>query len=141
MNALKLVVRLFCIIPFLTGTADIINGVSFLSVAGAQLGSGASDPTLRSQVGFWGAIWLGFGVTLWRSSSHLGDEISVFRLLCGTIILSGLARLPPMVIFGPPVLPLLLAMLLEIVGGSLMLVWHRRLLSKAVTSTGLASSA
>ncbi len=51
----------------------------------------AGDPVLNSQVGFWGAIWFGIGIILWRASSHLQDEVDLFRLLCGAMALSGLA--------------------------------------------------
>ena len=74
MHALKISVRALCIIPFVTGIADIINGVGLLTIGGARLEAVSNDPILNSQVGFWGAIWFGFGIILWRASSHLRDE-------------------------------------------------------------------
>jgi len=66
--------------------------VGLLTVGGARLESVAHDPVLNSQVGFWGAIWFGYGIILWRTSSNLRDEAGLFRLLCGILVLSGLAR-------------------------------------------------
>ena len=37
MRALKLAVRTFCTIPFVTGATDTVNGVSLLIFGGAQL--------------------------------------------------------------------------------------------------------
>jgi len=88
------------------------------------LESVASDPTLNSQVGFWGAIWFGFGIILWRASSHLQDEADVFRLLCGTIALSGLARLGSTLAYGLPGPVLTVAMSVELITGTGFLFWH-----------------
>lgn len=124
MHALRMAVRMLCIIPFVTGGADIIDGVGLLTFAGARLESVASDPTLNSQVGFWGAIWFGFGIILWRASSHLQDEADVFRLLCGTIALSGLARLGSTFAYGLPGPVLTVAMSVELITGMGFLFWH-----------------
>ena len=124
MHALKIAVRTLCIIAFVTGVADIVDGVGLLNFAGARLETVASDPTLNSQVGFWGAIWFGFGVILWRASSHLQDEVDLFRLLCGTIALSGLARLAAVMTYGSPGPVLTLAMAIELVAGAGFLLWH-----------------
>ena len=131
MKALKLTVRLLCIIPFLTGVADIVNGVSLLSFAGARLGSATADPVLNSQVGFWGAIWLGFGVILWRTSSRLRAEPELFRILCGTLVLSGLARFGSALVHGWPGPELVVAMAVELVGGVGLALWHASVLSRS----------
>lgn len=130
MNALKLTVRALCIIPFLTGVADVVNGVGLLSFAGARLGSAAADPVLNSQVSFWGAIWLGFGVILWRSSSRLRAEPDLFRILCGTLVLSGLARFGSALVHGWPGPELVIAMAVELVGGAGLALWHASALSQ-----------
>ena len=124
MRALRMAVRVLCIIPFVTGIADIINGVGLLTVAGARLEGVVRDPVLNSQIGFWGAIWFGFGIVLWRASSHLRDEADVFRLLCGTIALSGLARLGAAIAYGLPGPVLTAAMAVELIAGPGFLLWH-----------------
>jgi hypothetical protein len=124
MHALKVAVRVLCIVAFVTGTADIVDGIGLLAAAGAQLETVARDPVLNSQVGFWGAIWLGFGVILWRASSHLRDEVDLFRLLCGTILISGLARLGAVFMYGLPGPVLTAAMAVELIAGTSFLFWH-----------------
>ena len=124
MHALKLTVRAFCVIPFATGIADIVDGVGLLGTAGARLGAAAHDPVLNSQVGFWGAIWFGYGVVLWRASAHLADEADLFRLLSGILVLSGLARLGAALVYGWPGPILTVAMTVELLGGAGLLLWH-----------------
>ena len=124
MRALKVAVRTLCIVPFITGAFDTVNGVGLLTLGGAHLGSVAGDPALNSQIGFWGAIWFGFGIILWRASSHLWDEADQFRLLCGTIILSGLARVGSAFAYGLPGPVLRVAMIVELTAGTGFLVWH-----------------
>ena len=117
-------VRALCIIPFVTGVIDILDGVGLLILGGARLESVARDPILNSQVGFWGAIWLGFGVILWRASAHLRDEADLFRLLCGTVALSGVARLGAAFAYGLPGPVLTAAMVVELTAGVGFLLWH-----------------
>ncbi len=130
MNALKLAVRSLCIVPFLTGAADVVNGVGLLSAAGARLGSAASDPVLNSQVGFWGTIWLGFGVVLWRSSSRLRTDPGLFRILCGTLLLSGMARVGSAIVYGWPSPELVVAIAVELLGGAGLVLWHASALGR-----------
>lgn len=139
-HALKMAVRTLCIIPFATGIADIIDGVGLLTFAGAPLESVARDPILNSQVGFWGAIWFGFGIILWRASSHLQDEARLFRLLCGTIALSGLARLGSAFAYGLPGPVLTVAMAVELIAGTGFLLWHASALRRpGLTAAGQPS--
>ena len=129
MRGLKLAIRSFCMIAFLTGAVDMFAGVHLLILGGADLHAVTSDAVLNSQVGFWGAIWFGFGFILWRASTHLGDERSLFRILCAIIILSGLARLGSAVAYGLPGPVLTGAMILELVAGVGFLAWHGAVLS------------
>ena len=124
MQALKIAVRTFCIVPFVTGIADMVNGVGLLATAGAHLQSVAGDQVLNSQIGFGGAIWLRFGIILGRAGAHLRDEADLFRLLCGTIALSGLARLGTAFAYGLPGPVLTVAMAGELIVGTGFLLWH-----------------
>ena len=132
MRALRLVVRVFCLLPFATGALDLVRGASYLRSGGAVIPDpAAADPVLNSQVKFWGAIWLGFGLTLWRTTSDLRANAGLFRLLMGILVLSGTGRATAAIQFGRPGRALEGAMALELVGVPLLLLWHRVELRRA----------
>ena len=124
MQSLKTAVRALCVLSFVTGMGDIVRGAGFLTLAGARLGNAAGDPVLNSQIGFWGAVWFGFGLVVWRASSHLRDEADLFRLLCGILLLSGLARLGALIAYGYPGPVLTGALAIDLTGGAGLLFWH-----------------
>ena len=130
MRALKLATRVFCLVAFLTGAVDMVAGVHLLVAGGARLDGVTKDAALNSQVAFWGAIWFGFGVILWRASTRLRDEVGLFRILCAVIALSGVARLGSAVAYGLPGPVLTGAMILELVAGVGFLAWHAALLRR-----------
>ena len=70
------------------------------------------------------SIWFGFGIVLWRASSHLRDEATSFRLLSGTMALSGLARLGAALAYSLPGPVLTVAMIVELTTGVGFLFWH-----------------
>ena len=135
MHALKIAVRTLCMIAFATGAVDSVNGVGLLTLGGARLGGAANDPMLNSQIGFWGAIWFGFGIILWRASSHLRSEVELFRMLCGTVALSGLARLYAAFVHGLPGPVLTAAMMVELLAGTGFILWHASALRQLDQST------
>ena len=124
MSGLKLATRLLCILAFVTGIVDMFAGVRLLIAGGGNLAGVAADPVLNSQVGFWGAIWFGFGIILWRTSARLREEAGLFRILCGITALSGLARLGAAFAYGLPGGVLTTAMIVEIGAGAGLYLWH-----------------
>lgn len=124
MVGVRLAARALCVLAFVTGGIDIVAGVRLLIAGGARLAGVAADPVLNSQVGFWGAIWFGFGIVLWRATSHLRDEAGLFRILCGIFVLSGVARVVAARSYGLPGPILTAAMVVEIAGGLGLLAWH-----------------
>ena len=124
MRGLKPAIRGLCLLAFATGAIDMVVGVRLLIAGGGRLADVASDPVLNSQIGFWGAIWFGFGVVLWRASAHLRDEVELFRILCGIVALSGFARLGAAITYGLPGAVLTAAMVVEIAAGLGFIVWH-----------------
>ncbi len=93
MQRLATVVKIFCLVPFITGAADLVDGVALLKAAGSPIdGEIRTDPIMNSQVRFWGAIWFGYGILLWRTTSDLRKDADLFRILCAILALSGLGR-------------------------------------------------
>lgn len=128
MKALSIIVKILCAIPLLTGLLDLVLGASALSAVAAKLSAEAlGDPNLNTQIRFFGAIWLGFGVLLWRVSNDLIAQASTFRVMCGILIVSGLGRLISLFQFGMPVPPFMAALVVELVLVPVLLIWHKRL--------------
>jgi hypothetical protein len=126
MRALSLVVKTLCLIPLATGGLDLLLGAKALGATGAHLPVDAlSDPTLNSQLRFFGAIWLGFGVMLWCTTTDLKANAAWFQLLCGVLVLSGVGRVISLVQFGLPAPAFVGAIVVELVLIPLVLLWHR----------------
>ncbi len=135
MRNLKVSVRAFCVLPFVTGAIDFTRGAGFLKSAGVPLSEElVSNAILDSQVRFWGAIWLGYGLVLWSSASRLERDPGTFRLLCGILALSGLGRILSFVRCGSPGAPLTAAIAIETLGAAGFAVWHAALLRDAEPS-------
>jgi hypothetical protein len=130
MKNLSMIVKLLCLIPLLTGAMDLLVGANAFQTLGAALPAETlKEPNLNSQIRFFGAIWLGFGVLLWRASHDLKANASSFYWLCAILILSGVGRLISALQFGWPAPPLIGAMVVELVLIPVLLLWHRRLIA------------
>ncbi len=130
-GALPIVLRVLCLLPFLTGSADLILGAKFARWGGANLSDQViNDPGLNNEIYFWGAIWFGYGVALWWVSSHLRSEAVMFRILIGTLFFSGLARSLSVLLYGWPSPLLTAAIALELFGSAALWLWHRWLFRK-----------
>jgi hypothetical protein len=131
MNALVIVVRIFCLLPFVTGLADLVLGPQVFGPLGLTFPAAiVSDPALNSQIGFWGAIWFGMALLLWKCTTDLVENQGWFYLLCGILFLSGVGRAIAAIRFGLPPAPLSAAMALELIGIPPVILWHRFLLNR-----------
>ena len=125
---LATVLRLFCIVPFLTGAADLFGGTWILAQAGASVPADvATDPIINSQIKFWGVIWLGFGAAIWWVAGDPRTRAPMLRILLATLFVSGMARALSFALYGSPGGLLTGAMILEIFGSIGMWFWHRKL--------------
>ena len=114
-RALAIAVRVFCVLPFALGAADMVGGARILTSAGAVLPEDvARDAVLNNQIRFWGAIWFGYGVLLWWASNDLRGRATVFRILMATLFLSGLGRAASVLQFGWASTPFTIAMAIEL---------------------------
>ena len=128
---LPLTLRVLCLLPFLTGAADLILGIGVLEVTGTVLSPRIlHDAVINNQVRFWGAIWLGYGFLLWWVSAHLQSGAAVFRILLITLLLSGLGRAVSVALYGWPDLFLSIAMVVELTCSVALWWWHNRLLHR-----------
>ncbi len=131
-GAFVTVVRMFCVVPLLTGLVDIIGGTWILGQAGAVLPREiTTDAVLNNQIAFWGAIWLGFGILLWWASNDPLNRATVARMLFIVLFMSGLARGYAWVRWGYPGPVLTGAMAIELVLSPALLFWLDRLLLRS----------
>ncbi|MBB4278365.1 DUF4345 domain-containing protein [Rhizobium mongolense] len=131
MSLLSMIVRILCLVPVLTGLLDVVIGSHSLAIAGMKMPPGVlENPVLESQVRFFGMIWIGWGLALWRTSGELRANAGWFRGLLGILFLSGLARAAAALQFGLPGGALNAAIIAELVGVPLLLAWHTTLLRK-----------
>ncbi len=129
MNALVIAIRVFCLLPFVTGLADLVLGTRVFEPLGLTFPAAiTSDPALNSQIGFWGGIWFGMAFLLWRCTTDLVKHRDWFYLLCGILFLSGVGRAIAAIRFGLPPAPLAGAMMLELLCMPIAVLWHRRVL-------------
>ena len=117
---LRVTLRCFCALPLVTGLGDVMTGVASLVAAGARIApTTAVDPTLVSQIGFWGAIWFGYGISLWWAVGDVRGRPAPVRIALAVLFLGGLARALAWARFGTPAAPLVGAAVLELVGSPL----------------------
>jgi hypothetical protein len=125
--ALRAILRLFCIIPLLTGLGDLIHGVGFLSAAGAQVpAESLTNAVLNSHLMFAGAIWFGYAPLIWYATNNLSERIPLLRILFSLIFLSGLGRLFAFYLYGSPGTVLVGAMAIELLLPPIIVIWSAR---------------
>ena len=104
---LRVTLRCFCALPLTTGLGDILTGVAPLIAAGARIDRAtAVDPTLVSQVAFWGAVWFGYGIGLWWAAGDVRGRATPVQIALAVLLLGGLARAFAWARFGAPAVPL-----------------------------------
>jgi hypothetical protein len=135
MRALKTVLYLLALVPFLTGALDLMLGLQAQGLIGAQLSpEGFRDPLLNSQIRYFGAIWFGFGVLLFVCLSDITKYSSLLRGLLCIVFLGGLGRVASLFQFGLPQSAQGAAFVvavtgIEIVGIPILLWWHSHVAS------------
>ena len=123
-KALGIVLKVACVLPFVTGVVDVLGGTRILAVAGVSMPPEmASDPILNNQIGFWGAIWFGFGLALWWASNDVVPRAALLRILFATLLLSGLGRALSVTLHGWAGAPLAVAMVVELAGSIGLIAW------------------
>jgi hypothetical protein len=131
MKAFQLVLALLALIPLVTGLIDIAIGARALVLFGATLSADALlEPTLGSQMRFYGAIWLGYGALILYVVQNPRQQQTLFRILAGVLVLGGVARVISYLQLGAPAPFFFGAIALELIGVPLLVVWHAALVAK-----------
>jgi hypothetical protein len=132
MKVFRIAMFALSLFPLLTGIIDLVFAAHAINLLGPELQQEAlSNPTLNSQIRFFGAIWIGYGAALVLVGINPVAHATMFRLLAAFLILSGLGRLASVVQFGLPAAPLIGATIAELFFVPLVVLWHRRLVRNA----------
>jgi len=112
-------------IAILTGALNLIGGSDSLRILDESLP--APFAAVDSQIRFFGAIWLGFGVTLFWIISTIEKHTTLFRLLMAAIFLGGVGRLLSAITIETPPLLFVVLMVFELLGTPALIFWQSRL--------------
>ena len=99
-------IRLAALVPILAGGAGALTGAGFLGEA--------AGPATGSHLRYLSGLLLGLGLVAAWCAGDLARRAQVFQALCLVVVLGGLARLAGLAAEGPPPLPHLLALVMEL---------------------------
>lgn len=112
-------VAALCLVPISAGAAGVFLGPG---VVGAVHGQTDLDSHFRYLSG----IFLGVGLAFLWTVPAIERRTTVFRLLTACVVLGGLGRLLSFVVIGPPTLPHLVGLTLELLVVPLLALWQSR---------------
>jgi Domain of unknown function (DUF4345) len=124
---LRILLGVLGLVPIVIGIGGIASGLERL-VPDCQFSSD-SDGQYR----YLSAIYVGFGGLILWIQSRLESEVQLFRILMTMVFVAGVARAIPIVALGFPRIPVLIALVFELVFPPFVLLWHAMAL-KADTS-------
>jgi hypothetical protein len=110
---LPIAIRLAALVPILAGGAGALLGPAFLGEP--------AGPATASHLRYLSGLLLAVGLAAWWCAGDLAARRSTFCLLCGAVVLGGLARLGGLAIDGAPPWPHQLALVMEL--GVVPLLW------------------
>lgn len=89
------------VIPVITGALNVVMGIQAQGLIGALLSvEGFHDPLLNSQMRFYGAIWIGWGVLLYVCLKDLHKYASLLKGAYLIVFVGGVGRVVSLVQFG-----------------------------------------
>ncbi len=119
-RALLAVIAVLGGIAVATGALGVVGGTTFAP------GGGDQPSFFDSEYRFISTIWLATGVALWWSICEPARRAVVTRTILAVFVLGGLSRIVSIAAVGWPYPAFTVAMLIEVVGIPLVLVWHVR---------------
>lgn len=115
---LTLAIRTAALVPLLAGAAGALTGAGFLGES--------AGPATDSHLRYLSGLLLGLGILAWWCAADLSRRGQTFTILALLVALGGLARLAGVATAGPPPLPHLLALVMELVVTPGLWLWWRR---------------
>lgn len=132
---LQIVVAALSLVPILAGGAGVLVGPVFV---GVEVGPGDTD--LDSHFRYLSGLLLGIGLAFLATVPRIEQATLVFRLLAAFVALGGLARLLALIETGPPSVPHLIGLVLELVVVPLLALWQARVATAAQSCESMRSS-
>ena len=115
---LPFAIRTAALVPLFAGGAGALTGAGFLGEA--------AGPATDSHLRYLSGLLLGLGILAWWCAADLARRGQAFTILALLVALGGLARLWGLVAEGPPPLPHLLALVMELGVTPALWLWWRR---------------
>ena len=135
-RALQWAVLLAGMVPVSAGLAGVLLGVSLLATA-------APGSDMDSHFRYLSGLLLAIGLAFWSQIRGIERHGAAFHLLGGIVVLGGLARLVGVILAGPPSMPMLATLGMELGVTPLLCLWQRRIARQAAgerTSHFIATS-
>lgn len=120
---LQIATGVLAMVPVVTGLLGMM-GVHDPLYANAGV---PADPTLDSNLRFYGGVWLGLGLAALWVIPGIARKTALFRALWLMIFLGGIGRLLSLLMLGMPFPPFLGFTALEVVGAPLFIWWQAAL--------------
>jgi hypothetical protein len=113
------VLRALALIPIAAGLASVVFGTEIVR------GGGASNPNVESELRYYAAFYVGFGVYLWSIAPDIERRGRELRLAAAVLFCGGLARLVGVLADGWPEADYVVLMVVELVLPLVLVTWQR----------------
>lgn len=114
---LQVTVAVLSLVPLGAGTAGLVLGPAFV-------GAGDASPDLDSHFRYLSGIFLAVGLTFCSTVPAIERRTARFRLAAALVVCGGLGRLLSLALLGPPSIPHLVGLGLELGVMPLLMVWQ-----------------
>jgi hypothetical protein len=118
LTRLRLILGVLGLVPIFIGGTGMFSGLERL-VPGGEF-----SPDSDGQYRYLSAIYLGFGVLIIWIQSRLASQVALFRILMAMVFVAGVARALSLVTLGFPRIPVLVALVFELVFPFVVVYWH-----------------
>ena len=132
-RALQVATFILALVPIATGIVGML-GVDDPLYAASDL---PRDATLDSNLRFFGGVWCGLGLAVMWTVPRIDRETALFRAVWLMIFIGGLGRVVSLLMVGPPFVPFIGFIVLEIIGAPFF-VWQQAKLARNVAERGSA---